>query len=1094
MKFGHTLLAHQVPEWQVHYMDYKKLKQIIKKINQLQSLGAEEEQIKTEQAFFLFKLDENVSKVDSFYCRKFIDYEARMKKITSAIPINVASINEEEEEDILQAVLELRNSVRNLKWFAELNKRGFIKILKKLDKKTGSQTQEVYLNAKINPMLFAHESGTVKLLSEANQLLSLLSNGSTDNALFHWNPLPPPSAATFFKRTEREKSPGIYEDSIAQDSPTELEKLLMAAFTSPVLTPLKTLLSLLNKATLSLSYKCIDYLLDIIPVLADSSDITAKNFIHHHVISLGKKLEDQNGANSKELSTGLVYIFNNLPTHLKYAILQKDNNKRTPLHYAAQYGMASVTETILNFLKSWDLLKDSVPLDDINHWGDSEGLTPVHLAVLGKHVKTLRVLLESSAQLSNQDLLAVTTRLNSTELLDTLVSNAGFDINHCDANADNETALYVACKLNLLESVECLLKHGADTEIAEFSFGWTPIFVAAANGFKEVISVLIGNGAKYFLTDGSGWTPREHAGLRGHVEIIELLTPPNFQPFENMTLAPASNIPSPLLKASASAQLHAKPSKKTPTGYLKENESVVLINIGTTDIRDLTPAVDFSSLSDGVHHSELDTALTLVIKAKSLPGMPEVCLELPLDDNHGIASDPIKFDVTDGDPLDVVVYFDIVPTFEIIKDYQRRVLGRGVAKLRDLYTLVGPKKRSLFNCVRIPILETSSLDILGYIKFEFLCVTSFEKVGKIPEESKLAFKALNTPTVIGHRGNGMNQRAKKSLQLGENTVESFITAASLGASYVEFDVQLTKDGIPVIYHDFTIAETGMDIPMQELTLEQFLHLSEISEKRDKVKIHKDDSYVPSSLRSNSNGQRDLESLLNEFNPSQERMKLTKTWKNKEFKANTRGSFIASSFTTLEELFKKVPLNAGFNIELKYPMLDESQVDDIGQIAFEMNYFCDTILAMVYKLYKGRDIVFSSFHPDICMIMRMKQPTFPVLLLTEAGTSLMADIRASSLQNGIRFAKMWNLFGIVSEATPIVLCPRLVRAVKDSGLACLTYGTANNDPETARQEIKAGVDAVIVDSVLAVHKGLSDEAAQTVLTIQAAQATQPVPAV
>lgn len=1080
MKFGHTLLAHQVPEWQAHYMDYKKLKQIIKKINIQQSEGADDELVKADQAFFLYKLDENVNKVDSFYCKKFIDYEARMKRITSVIPINISSINEEEVEDIISVILELRNSIRNLKWFAELNKRGFVKMLKKLDKKTGTEIQEIYLKSKINSLLFSNESGIVKLLSEANQLLNLLSNNTTNNNMFYnWAKLPSPSSTSILKHTnELKKIPDIYAECIQNDNSEELKDLLTNLFISPVLTPLKTLLSLLNKATLSLSYKCIDYLLGIIPILSDSSDITNKNFIHHHVISLGKRLEDQNGANSLSLSTGLVYIFENLPTHLKFTILQRDNNQRTPLHYAAQYGMASVTETILRFLKTWDLLDDDTPIDQIDHWGDSEGLSPIHLAILGKHVKTLDVLFQSAPhhqKISNPDLLTVATRLNCPELLTTLIINSGVDINYCDPDSDNETSLFIACKLNLLESVECLLANGADTEIAENSFGWTPIFVAAANGFKEIIQLLIGNGAKYYIFDGSGWAPREHAGLRGHIDIIDILTPPDFKPFENDTTSSPPRSPSPPSQqlVTSSTQIHSKSGKKIPNGYLKEGESVVLINFGTTDIRDTTPAIDFKSVPlSKLNNSELDTAITLIIKANNLPGNPEVFRELPLDDNHGIASEPIKFDVVNQDPLDLIVYFDIVPTFEINNESKKRVLGRGVAKLRDLYTFVGPRKRSLFNCVKIPILETSSMDILGYMKFEFLCVTSFENIGKIPDDPPRIFKTLNTPTVIGHRGNGMNQRAKKSLQLGENTVDSFITAASLGASYVEFDVQLTKDGIPVIYHDFTVAETGMDISMQELTLEQFLHLSNTPNKtHDEKKTHKDDSYVPSSLRSNANGQKDLESLLHEFNPSQERMKLTKTWKAKEFKANVRGAFIASAFTTLEELFKKVPLNAGFNIELKYPMLDESQLDDIGQIAFEMNYFCDTILSMVYEMYKGRDIVFSSFHPDICMMMRMKQPTFPVLFLTGSGTSFMADIRASSLQNGIRFAKLWNLFGIVSEATPIVLCPRLVGVVKSSGLACFTYGTANNDPETARLEIKAGVDAVIVDSVLAVKKGL-----------------------
>lgn len=38
------------------------------------------------------------------------------------------------------------------------------------------------------------------------------------------------------------------------------------------------------------------------------------------------------------------------------------------------------------------------------------------------------------------------------------------------------------------------------------------------------------------------------------------------------------------------------------------------------------------------------------------------------------------------------------------------------------------------------------------------------------------------------------------------------------------DVQLTKDMVPVIYHDWTVTETGFDIPLNAITVEQFLNL------------------------------------------------------------------------------------------------------------------------------------------------------------------------------------------------------------------------------------------------------------------------------
>jgi glycerophosphoryl diester phosphodiesterase len=37
----------------------------------------------------------------------------------------------------------------------------------------------------------------------------------------------------------------------------------------------------------------------------------------------------------------------------------------------------------------------------------------------------------------------------------------------------------------------------------------------------------------------------------------------------------------------------------------------------------------------------------------------------------------------------------------------------------------------------------------------------------------------------------------------ENTIESFREAYNRGAQMVEFDIVLTKDKIPIVYHDFT---------------------------------------------------------------------------------------------------------------------------------------------------------------------------------------------------------------------------------------------------------------------------------------------------
>lgn len=126
------------------------------------------------------------------------------------------------------------------------------------------------------------------------------------------------------------------------------------------------------------------------------------------------------------------------------------------------------------------------------------------------------------------------------------------------------------------------------------------------------------------------------------------------------------------------------------------------------------------------------------------------------------------------------------------------------------------------------------------------------------------------------------------------------------------------------------------------------------------------------------------------------------------------------------------------------MLHESEEEEMDTYAVELNSFVDTVLKMTYDLGRGRDVLFSSFNPDICLLLSFKQPSIPVLFLTDAGASPVGDIRASSLQEAVRFASRWNLLGIVSQAEPLVLCPRLVRIVKESGLVCVSYGALNND--------------------------------------------------
>ena len=62
---------------------------------------------------------------------------------------------------------------------------------------------------------------------------------------------------------------------------------------------------------------------------------------------------------------------------------------------------------------------------------------------------------------------------------------------------------------------------------------------------------------------------------------------------------------------------------------------------------------------------------------------------------------------------------------------------------------------------------------------------------------------LQLPKVIGHRG--------AMAYAPENTLESFREAQRRGASWVEIDVKLTADGVPIVLHDSSLKRTtGVD--------------------------------------------------------------------------------------------------------------------------------------------------------------------------------------------------------------------------------------------------------------------------------------------
>ena len=70
----------------------------------------------------------------------------------------------------------------------------------------------------------------------------------------------------------------------------------------------------------------------------------------------------------------------------------------------------------------------------------------------------------------------------------------------------------------------------------------------------------------------------------------------------------------------------------------------------------------------------------------------------------------------------------------------------------------------------------------------------------VTKELNVFEKAPKKPLIVAHRG--------ASALAPENTLAAFQKAIEDGAEGIEFDVQLAKDGVPIVFHDFSLERIG----------------------------------------------------------------------------------------------------------------------------------------------------------------------------------------------------------------------------------------------------------------------------------------------
>ncbi|GAW18153.1 hypothetical protein ANO14919_076270 [Xylariales sp. No.14919] len=716
------------------------------------------------------------------------------------------------------------------------------------------------------------------------------------------------------------------------------------------------------------------------------------------------------------------------------------------LHLLAKNGLLEWCRLVLGRIRG---IGEEFNITTVVLSADSLKLTPLHYALIYHHSRVVDffsgTLVETRDDYATSDCqallgsyLSLAVKFGKTDVVARISHITNPDVK----SIYGITALHVAARDGIVDIISLLLQAGAGVDVTEHPRGWTPLFEAAVNGWAGAVQYLIEHGANTAVTDYGGWTAEELATYRGHLAIAELVKG-------------AGSI-----EHTQSIADTSRPAKRAMIyrAGAEPGDTIVNLNLGPMQIERNSPPVQLNHFSQD-HIGAKESLFSLNISAAGQTHR----VRLPILDDRTNA--PLIFVFPQG--ADLQVSFKIFRDDPEVSQDGVLVCG-GTTLLESNKLLFGATRQSLVREHTVSILDSTTLDIAGSILFTYVIGKPFVHL----QSPKYSFEELrksgSSVTLVGHRGLGQNVTGREHLQIGENTVESFIAAADAGASFVE----VTRDLTPVIYHDFSLSESGTDIPIHDLTVDQYKYASSVqtshrildTDEREYSCIPLFAKVRPRSLSQSCGVDPGVSQI-------RDRLKHTVDFKEKGMKSNIRGDVIQQPLATLKDLFDKVPKTVGFNIEIKYPRFHETVGAGVAPVALELNLCVDTILEHV-NLYGGdRPIVFSSFTPEVCILLSLKQRAYPVMFITNAGKLPMIDVekRAANMHVAVKFAKLWNLAGIVFASEPLLLCPRLINYVKSFGLVCASYGPRNSLPDDVIVQALAGLDVLILDRVGLVAK-------------------------
>jgi len=324
------------------------------------------------------------------------------------------------------------------------------------------------------------------------------------------------------------------------------------------------------------------------------------------------------------------------------------------------------------------------------------------------------------------------------------------------------------------------------------------------------------------------------------------------------------------------------------------------------------------------------------------------------------------------------------------------------------------------------------------LRFDCLVVTALDSFGSLNSRLTRSWQ-LSRPVEGGHRGCGNSfttrNRAKElerkfMANVRENSLDSFDIAKSQGnADLVEFDVTLTRDKLPIIYHDLSILFNGVPTPLADLTMTQLCN-----------------GNVQDMSRHTMSHDLNFDVDDNQLGTPQ------------------------GPCPTLADCFSKMTESLSFNVEVKWPLPGEFDKMDCtfgNKDFFNINDYCDEIIRVMRNSESKRGIVLSTFDPDVCLCLKIKQTDFDVVQLVYGDTGFYADhhdTRCKRIGWAAAYAKLYGFTGINTIVHDPDQNPEIVTKLHGMGLTLGIYGDMLNYAEVREKMRGLGLDLIIYDNI------------------------------